>query len=349
EPVDTFTMLRPRNEPIQLQRSSADLPSRAGDNLFWMGRYIERSENHARTLRTLISRVRQADEVEFQCLLRLHRSNEIFGSKLPKKNRPTPRELENEIISLMVDTDRGGSLASTLSEVTRVGNSVRERLSSDYTRLLGELAGSIKVEEYMLFVEYSAVLTGCLELLSALSGMERENITRGHGWLLLNLGRRLERAMHSVRQMREITKPLAEEELPLLEYVLEVADSSITYRTKYYTTLQPLAVLDVLLTDRLNPRSVAFQLRHIADVYEKLPRHSHEDLQEMKRAAAFVEDLDLSRLELPPAGSGAVPDKNAIKLISWLADMDKSLPRWSNQLSERYFSHARTLPTAIGE
>ena len=264
EPVDTFTMLRLRSEPIQLQRGSVDLPSRAGDNLFWMGRYIERSENTARSLRTLISRVRKADEVEFNCLLRLHRSMEVSGSKLSKKNRPTPGDLENEIISLMGDADRSGSLASTISEVTRVGSSVRERLSSDYTRLLGELVGSIEVEEYMLFIEYYAVLTGCLELLSALSGMERENTTRGHGWLLLNLGRRLERAMHSVRHMREITKPLAEEELPLLEYVLEIADSSITYRTRYYTTLHPVAVLDVLLSDSLNPRSLAFQLRHIA-------------------------------------------------------------------------------------
>jgi uncharacterized alpha-E superfamily protein len=200
----------------------------------------------------------------------------------------------------------------------------------------------------MLFIEYSAVLTGCLELLSALSGMERENITRGHGWLLLNLGRRMERAMDSVRHMREITKPLSEEEAPLLEYVLEIADSSITYRTRY-TTLQPVAVLDVLFSDSLNPRSLAFQVRHIADLYEKLPRHAHEDLQEMKRAAAFVENLDLSLLELPVPGNSAEQSTKAIELIKWLGEMAKSLPRWSDQLSDRYFSHARTLPTAIGE
>ena len=89
---------------------------------------------------------------------------------------------------------------------------MRERLSADYTDCWR--AGRLdQVEEYMLFVEYSAVLTGCLELLSAFSGMERENITRGPGWLLLNLGRRLERAMYSVRHMREITRPLEEEEL----------------------------------------------------------------------------------------------------------------------------------------
>jgi len=90
-------------------------------------------------------------------------------------------------------------------------------------------------------------------------------------------------------------------------------------------------------------------LRHVADVYEKLPRHAHEDLQEMKRAAEFVESLDLSRLELPVNGNAARQSAEGIELINWLADMDKSLPRWSNQLSDRYFSHARTLPTAIGE
>ena len=108
----------------------------------------------------------------------------------------------------------------------------------------------------MLFVEYSAVLNGCLELLSAFSGMERENITRGPGWLFLSLGRRLERAMYSVRQLRELTSGLDEESWPLLEYLLEVADSSMTYRSRYFTTLQPIAVLDVLMADESNPRSL---------------------------------------------------------------------------------------------
>jgi uncharacterized alpha-E superfamily protein len=73
------------------------------------------------------------------------------------------------------------------------------------SRLVVALGGIRHTEKYMLFVEYSAVLSGCLELLSAFSGMERENITRGPGWLFMSLGRRLERAMYSVRQLRELT------------------------------------------------------------------------------------------------------------------------------------------------
>ena len=129
---------------------------------------------------------------------------------------------------------------------------------TDMSRLVVALAESARTEEYMLFVEYSAVLNGCLELLSAFSGMERENITRGPGWLFLSLGRRLERAMYSVRQLRELTAGLDEESWPLLEYLLEVADSSMTYRSRYFTTLQPMAVLDVLMADETNPRSLEF-------------------------------------------------------------------------------------------
>jgi uncharacterized alpha-E superfamily protein len=351
EPVDTFTMLRPRTEPVQLQRGSVDLPSRVGDNLFWLGRYIERSENIARLLRTLLTRVRQTDNAEFGCLLRLYGCLESSALKLPKKKRPTALELEQELISLMTDVDRSDSLASNLAEVARVGGTVRERLSTDFTRLIGELTGSIKVEEYMLFVEYSAVLTGCLELLSAVSGMERENITRGPGWLFMSLGRRLERAVYSARQMREIVKPLAEEDLPFLEYVLEAADSSITYRTRYYTTLQPVAVLDVLMSDESNPRSLSFQLSHLADLYGKLPRHGEDDLRKMRRAAEFVHTLDLRTLDLPlPGTADSHPlSEEAAKLSGWLLDLQSLLPLWSNNLSNRYFSHARTLPITIGE
>jgi uncharacterized circularly permuted ATP-grasp superfamily protein len=138
EPVDTsLTLLRPRNQAVAVRRTSDDVPSRTADNLFWLGRYAERSENVARLLRTLISRVRRADRNELKCLVRLHSCFDSRHSKLPKKRPSTADELEQEIISLMTDKKRGDSLASTLAEVHRVGGSVRERLSSDMTRLPG--------------------------------------------------------------------------------------------------------------------------------------------------------------------------------------------------------------------
>ena len=350
-PVDTFSMLKPRSEAVELRRGSADLPSRAADNLFWLGRYAERAENMARLLRTMITRVRKVGEVELGCLLRLHGCLSSRHSQLPKRRRATANELEQEILSIMTDAERPDSLAATLDEVHRVGNSVRERLSADMTRLIGQLRDSVQVQEYMLFVEYSAVLTGCLELLSAFSGMERENITRGPGWLFMSMGRRLERAMYSLRQVREISKPLAEGEWPLLEYVLEVADSSMTYRSRYFTTLQPVAVLDVLMADETNPRSLDFQLSHLADLYQKLLHHVPEDLHAMQRAVASLRSFTLQQMEypLPGAAERKGNSEERARLERTLKELTGLLPTWSNNLSSYYFTHARSLPITIGE
>src|ERR1700760_2599818 len=101
-PVDIFSMLRPRNEPVELRRVPRVVPSRVADNVFWLGRYVERAENIARILRAMIPRVRRAEEPEVACLIRLHACLESRHSKLPKTKdrRPTPLELEQEMISL---------------------------------------------------------------------------------------------------------------------------------------------------------------------------------------------------------------------------------------------------------
>jgi uncharacterized circularly permuted ATP-grasp superfamily protein/uncharacterized alpha-E superfamily protein len=351
--VDTFSMLHPRNEPVELRRVSRVVPSSVADNVFWLGRYVERAENIARILRCIIPRVRRAEKAELECLVRLHSCLESRHSKLPKAKdrRPTAGELEQEMISVMIDPKRPDSLASTLAEVSRIGGHVRERLSADMMFLIGKLRDSIQIEHGTEFLEYPAMLTACLELLSAFSGMERENINRGSGWLFLSLGRRLERAIYTARQLREIATPLTELDWPLLECLLDVADSSMTYRARYYTTLQPVAVLDVLMADETNPRSLDFQLSHLVDLYQKLPRHLQDDAQAMQDALALLRSFDLRELEypLPGATMPANGSDGLTRLERFLRELERLLPSWSNNLSSRYFSHARTLPITIGQ
>jgi uncharacterized circularly permuted ATP-grasp superfamily protein/uncharacterized alpha-E superfamily protein len=351
-PVDTFSMLRPRNEPVELRRVSRVVPSSVADNAFWLGRYVERAENVARILRAMIPRVRRAEEAELACLIRLHRCLESRHSKLPKAKhkRPTSVELEQEITSLLTDAKRPDSLVCTLAEASRVGGNIRERLSSDMMYLLGQLRDSTQIGQDTQFLEFPAMLTDGLELLSAFSGMERENINRGLGWLFMTIGRRLERAIYLTRQLREITPPLTEQDWSLLECVLEVADSSMTYRARYYTTLQPLAVMDVLLADETNPRSLDFQLCHLADLYQKLPRHLPVDLKAMRAALALLRSFDLRKLQYPLPGAAAANGSEGLaRLAGFLRQMEGLLPSWSNNLSSRYFSHARTLPITIGQ
>jgi len=254
------------------------------------------------------------------------------------------------MISLLTDAKRPDSLASTLAEVSRIGGNIRERLSGDMIFLIGQLRDSIPIGHGTPFLEYPAMLTDCLELLSAFSGMERENINRGLGWLFMTTGRRLERAIYLTRQLREIATPLTEQDWSLLECLLEVADSSMTYRARYYTTLQPLAVLDVLLADETNPRSLEFQLSHLADLYQKLPRHLPVDLHAMRAALALLHSFDLRKLKYPLPGAAATNGSDGLpRLANFLRELERLLPSWSNNLTSRYFSHARTLPITIGQ
>ena len=351
-PVDTFSLLHPRNQPVALRRGSPDVPSSVADRVFWLGRYVERAENTARVARSMISRIRRADPAELACLVRLHGCLRSRHSKLPraKKRRATALEFERELISVISEAKRTDSLAFILSEISRVGNSVRERLSADMMILIGQLHTSVDAERETQIAEYPATLTMCLELLSAFSGMERENINRGLGWLFMSIGRRLERAIYLTRMLRLITLPLGEQDWPLLECLLEVGDSTMTYRTRYYTTLQPIAVLDVLMADESNPRALDFQLSHLVDLYQKLPRHMADDLEAMRDALAMLRNFDLRTLSysLPGALSGIKNSEGLAKLENFLGGLERLLPSWSDNLSSRYFSHARTLPISIG-
>jgi uncharacterized alpha-E superfamily protein len=125
----------------------------------------------------------------------------------------------------------------------------------------------------------------------------------------------------------------------------------MTYRTRYYTTLQPVALLDVLMADETNPRSLDFQLRHLVDLYQKLPRNMPEDLQAMRDALALLRSFDLRELTYPLPGASVVADRSneLSRLERFLRDLERLLPSWSNNLSNRYFSHARTLPITIGQ
>jgi uncharacterized alpha-E superfamily protein len=190
-----------------------------------------------------------------------------------------------------------------------------------------------------------------MELISAFSGMERENISRGTGWLFLSIGRRLERALFITRQLRQIARPFKEIDWPLLELMLEVADSSMTYRSRYYTTLQPVPVLEVLMKDRANPRSLDFQLDHLLELYEKLPRHRGEDLEAIRSAVQRLRAYDLSaiRYPLPDEEDSAAKRVGVDRLRKYFDELETMLIAWARNLSSLYFDHVRKLAVNIGD
>ena len=349
QPVDTFSLLRPRDEPVELRRVSTVVPSSVADNTFWLGRYVERAESIARLLRPIVPRVRRAVPAELGSLMRLHHCLGTRESKLPRRKPASFAGLEKEMLSLLSDAKRFESLPSILHEVSRIGGNVRERLSADTMLLIGKLRTVMHAAPATPIQDYPVMLTACLELLSAFSGIERENINRGAGWLFLSIGRRLERSVYLTRQLRAITRGLAPDDWSYLQYLLDAADSSMTYRARYYTTLHPLAVLDVLMADPTNPRSLDFQLYQLTDLYERLPRHLPAELDSMRETLASLRAIDLQAIQYPTEAAPARRDKGLLQLDRMLARLESLLPAWSNNLSSQYFSHARTFPVTMGE
>ena len=105
------------------------------------------------------------------------------------------------------------------------------------------------------------------------------------------------------------------------------------------------------MADESNPRSLDFQLSHLMDLYQKLPRHLPEDLQAMREALVLLRSFDLRELRYPLPGSATLANgsRGLSGLKRFLRDLEGLLPSWSNNVSSRYFSHARTLPISIGQ
>ena len=353
-PVDTFSLQRPRNVPVDLSRGVvSDLPSRAADHVFWLGRYAERGEHLARVLRCILVRLtgesRAADESEWESLMRMHDCLESPHARLSKdelQGHPDQlRDLEHEILSRIFEEQRSDSLTAILSRAGRSAAQVRDRLSSDLLRVVNQFGSLTRVADssawgYVSVGDALAVLNGCIGTLAALRGIEMENMTRGPGWHFLSIGRRLERSLHLVKLFRTIIVPLSLQTWPALEMLLEVADSSMTYRSRYFTILQPAPVLDLLMNEEVNPRSLAFQTKDLSEHCRSLsgmPSGAGWPIIKQKRleeAASHLFRADVRTLCEPGAGG---PREQLDEL---LAGLDAALPAFSNAITLAYFSHA---------
>jgi uncharacterized alpha-E superfamily protein len=165
---------------------------------------------------------------------------------------------------MVYDPSQMSSLRWNLREMRRTALHLKERLSADTWRVLQQLetqfSGFVPSSADARVAATTDLLDGVVVSLSAFSGLLMENTTRGYGWRFLEIGRRMERALQSAELLRSSFSSAPTELEPFLQVLLQIADSSITYRTRYPTVLQADLVLEVLLADTSNPRAVGFQL-----------------------------------------------------------------------------------------
>jgi uncharacterized circularly permuted ATP-grasp superfamily protein/uncharacterized alpha-E superfamily protein len=349
-PVEAVTLQRPRGQPLELNRGEGtDLPSRAADHIFWLGRYAERGEHLARVLRCILIRLTgefgASGTSEWDSLMKLYDCLASPHSRLseedPQGHLDQWRDLEQEILSLIFEEQRSDSLNAVLSRAARAVAQVRASLSSDMLRVASQFgAAHTSAWGYASTGEALAVLNRCIGTLAALRGIEMENITRGAGWHFLGAGRRIERSIQLVGLFRAIIVPLSPRTWPTLEMLLEVADSGMTYRSRYFTELQAAPVLDLLMNEEANPRSLAFQIHDLLEHCRSLsggpagaawPVSKQAHLEE---AAANLFRADVREL-CEPGESGLRKSLDQL-----LAATGAALPALSDAITNVYFSHA---------
>ena len=256
-----------RNAKVELVRGARDLPSRVADNLFWMGRYIERVEDTTRLLRAALSRAGSSSGLtsaeELPMVLKL--AEHIY-------RLPLIGERDEQVLAFArMHFDpllHGTGLRAVVDRVMRTAGMARDRLSPDTWRALNRMQQDVDKVALPTRDTLEDCLGGLNRLIlatGALSGLVMENMTRGLGWRFVDLGRRIERAVHLIDLLSSVLPSEGGDSAAALEVLLEISDSAMTYRSRYFSMPQFAPVLDLLLADESNPRSLAFQLVAISE------------------------------------------------------------------------------------
>ena len=321
-PVAETTLL-PTPERIQVQRATGLLPSRAADNLFWVGRYVERAEATLRLTRAMINRVAEADETAAPVIAGIGALLESWNA-LPSDTGGAPAAFAARAV--LTREDLAGSLPHLAGAARSAASVIRDRFSPDAWRAINDLATMIAMPLTIGPVESAMIerVEAALRIISSLSGLAQENMTQLAGWRFLELGRRIERGILTGRLVRCFAPTGAPD--GGLELLLELADSQITYRQRYLMVAARAPVIDLVILDPNNPRSVAFQLDRIETHLAALPgRNAAGRLSPVQQIAAAV------ATRLRTVDAGAIDE-------ALIIDIEQSLMKLSDAITAAYLT-----------
>ncbi|KAF1052832.1 MAG: hypothetical protein GAK43_01729 [Stenotrophomonas maltophilia] len=328
--------LRPRTLGSRdLIREDPYLPSRVVENLFWFGRYAERCEDGARLLRVVLSRYVDADGDEQA----LRSALELAGALglLPQGQAP----LEQRLLAALLDQDWPNSVCANLRRLHWAAAQVRGRLSRENWLALLELqreASALDARRIDLG-EALDFLNRLLMSLAALSGFALDDMTRDDGWRFLMIGRRIERIQFFADSIAGFLEGRSAWDPVALEWLLELGNSTITYRSRYLAAPQLIPVLDLLLLHEQNPHGLIFQLQALQRSMERLRQEFAGSPQtHLAELIARLQAFDFASLEDPLFGVSGV-DEVLLGLARLLRELSAGVGQLSDHLGLRYFAH----------
>ena len=342
-PVEEFSLMEDDGIVGEFKRSS-DLPSRVADHLLWLGRYLERAEGFIVVLRSIYRRIsgedRPEDIPELSFLLKILKEKSIV--KTPQNDDPHifgSQELHSHLNNALYQRDRMDSVVSILNQIQNAARKVRDRLSLDSSRIINHLEDLTDrpSQDPLEFIDAT------LFALNAFSGLAMESMTRSLGWRFLDMGRRIERAIHQTKVI-SITLPLVcNDSKKILEALLEVSDSTMTYRSRYRSAFQLAPVLDLLLADENNPKSLAFQFSQLADHVKLLPRQGERSYTYSEERIALKMLTAVRLLDVTDLHYGEQDAQNET-LTNFLRLMSEYLTSFSQEITAHYLTRIPATP-----
>ncbi len=320
-PVDETTLL-PTSDKVELRRSTASLPSRAADNLYWLARYMERAEATLRLVRALGDQIGTGQSMAGEAARRII---DLLGAweALPRDHIITDPAA---VAATVLHGQTAGGLVALAQSARGAASVIRDRFSPDAWLTITDLvalAGKASASAADTDI-FDRADTG-LRIAAAFSGLAQENMNQLAGWRFLSIGKRVERALATCRATRQFTDPKAG--AGGLDVLLSLADSQITYRRRYVMVAARAPVLDLVVLDPNNPRSVAFQVERISQHLKALPLHSSDG-----RLNSAEKQIARVLVELQTADAHTMDSKQILALEQRLMDL-------SDEVSGQYFTH----------
>jgi len=340
-PVETFSMLPGPLSAEALESARRPVTSRAAENLFWMGRYAERAEYGVRLARSTLALLGEDADVPLPLLdtvarLAILQGLVPAGVPLPSKRLAV---FERTLIAWLFDESDGRSVAFSVASLARAGEQIRERLSAEHARLIGQTLAEVRAvreaaaADRVITDDEAADMLQQLELrLAAVTGAQADRMTRDEGWRLLTIGRQIERLVtlaSTLQVMFETQHALSGDGFELL---LQLADSVITYRARHQRWQHPVALIELLVRDHANPRSLACVVRTLRQELAQLPAPYGEELLARLPPTTQWPSMEM----LATIGADGYPH-TLLELVETLAIAAIGL---SESLGSRYFSHA---------
>ncbi|HRH88925.1 MAG TPA: circularly permuted type 2 ATP-grasp protein, partial [Rubrivivax sp.] len=340
-PVDSFSMLPSSLSVDDIAARRPPVSSRTAENLFWLGRYTERTEQMVRLARALLmlnDTDEDAPEALRAALSALAVQLGLAPWGVPTLNR-APQLFERALLAALADPG-GSSIAFNLGALERAAQALRERLSTEQWSVVREMGVQLAALRADGVLPAPAQVLPALDRLgvqlAAVTGAQTDRMTRDHGWRFLTVGRLLERLIGLATQLAAFVDNGTLHHASGMELLLELFDSAITFRARYQRHEDLLALTDLLVLDSANPRSLAGVLRRLRTELGKLPGGDE-----------FIGAL-LARLPLAGAGLGLeeLRGADAAPVLAVLRPLCERLrfggAGLSDDLGHRFFAHAAT-------